>query len=185
MKRLHLFLLFCLVAFSSYLVYQKVSILTLPSSFHIDNFNYDQDMDIITQLTKDNWTFLAPNTPYNPTLIDIHFKDQTSFNFYPKKVIIKVLKKDSKVIGFVTYIMATDTVGHIELLAIDSQQQHHGYGTQLVNFAINDLKNNGAQSIEIYVMQENTKAQQLYNKLSFACSEFFEQMKVFRYTKKL
>ncbi len=188
-KKLLIFTLFITINFIFISIFNfnifKINCNQKTSEIIVRSFEYNNHLIPLTNLLKDNWDVLAPGIEYDKKMIDLTFKDHISLTFYPKNLIIKVLQKDKQIIGFITYLISWENTGHIELFAINNNFQRHGYGTQLVTYAINDLQQMGATSINICVSEKNRKAQALYYKLGFKCIQYFTQNKVMLLTKQL
>lgn len=155
------------------------------SQITIEAYKCNQDAEILTDLMKEYWNVLAPGNEYNPAIVNATLNDQVSVTFYPKKITIKVLKVENKVVGFITYLLCADHIGHIELLAVDHSAHRHGNGTLLVQHAINDLQAMGATAINICVVESNNKAQALYHKFGFKIAQQFKENNVLLLSKEI
>jgi ribosomal protein S18 acetylase RimI-like enzyme len=173
-------------SFSFYYFYYDKQYLVADSQASIQDFNYEQDNEAVTELLKSNWEVLSPLIPeYDPRVADITFRRKLSMNFYPAPLTLKVLKKNKKLIGFITYTITREKRGHIELIAITADQQRHGYGTLLINSALNDLKKQHIKTVDINVSKQNEKAQKLYNKIGFKLLEYLFEGRVLHFRKEL
>lgn len=56
---------------------------------------------------------------------------------------------------------------YIQCLAVSTEYQRKGYGAQLVKYAVNYALSNGAQTVELTLVEGNTRAQNLYRKIGF------------------
>jgi ribosomal protein S18 acetylase RimI-like enzyme len=160
---------------------------TLNSTISIADFNYENDSATVTDLIKNNWDFLAPLVipEYSQKLIDLTLKQQLSGSYYPTKITIKVLKKYNQVIGFITFLITDDKKSYIELLAITPSERGHGYGTMLIKYAINKLKDQYAQFIDVFAYYKNTIAQNLYLGLGFKIIELTNEGQLVHLRKEL
>ncbi len=94
---------------------------------------------------------------------------------------VKVLKNEELVVGFITYTLYKEVkrsydlfkifspirYGHIEAVGVDAEKRNKGFGTQLLTFAINDLKKQGVNVIDLSVHRDNPNAIACYKKLGF------------------
>ena len=95
----------------------------------IEDFNERSDLTSIQEMLKEEF-FVAPRD----------FSDS----------IIKVLRDDNKpCLGFIIY-MAEKSRGYIYYLVVGEQFRKRGYGRQLFNFALDDLRGKGASSVSWY-----------------------------------
>jgi diamine N-acetyltransferase len=86
------------------------------------------------------------------------------------------LSESNKQIGFAAIEKApndNDTF-YIEKLAVLPEYRHKGYGKQLVDFAINRIKENGARTISIALMNNHIKLKNWYKNLGFIQTEIKE-----------
>lgn len=77
-----------------------------------------------------------------------------------------VAEKDGQVIGFAGSWIIIDEA-EITNVAIHSDQRGHGYGRQLMTFAMKYLANLGAAYVTLEVRKSNETAQNLYKSLGF------------------
>ena len=86
------------------------------------------------------------------------------------------LSESSKQVGFAAIEKApndNDTF-YIEKLAVLPEYRHKGYGKQLVDFAINRIKENGGRTISIALMNNHIKLKNWYKNLGFIQTEIKE-----------
>lgn len=77
-----------------------------------------------------------------------------------------VLENDGKLIGFVVYDVIYERAEIIDII-VDSFFRKKGYGTKIINEAINDIKANFCQNVTLEVNCNNKSAINLYKKLGF------------------
>ncbi|TXG38856.1 GNAT family N-acetyltransferase [Seonamhaeicola maritimus] len=63
-------------------------------------------------------------------------------------------------------------IGYLSMLAVHPEHQNKGYGKELLNMAINNLKNKGFKNFDLEVLIENEIAIKLYQSFGF---EFVNQ----------
>ena len=85
---------------------------------------------------------------------------------FPQGNQIKVARLDNRFAGFVIY-MQQENKGFINYVAVDQKMRNNGLGKILLKDAINDLKQQGVDSVSLKVYEHNTKAQSLYERLGF------------------
>lgn len=133
----------------------------------LEDYEQDRDKEAIYTIFKSNWENLFVGRPYSQEIVDTLFKPQ----LYPEAdEMRKVIRRDNKTIAFITYYFfrnRTENKGYIESLAVDQDSRRHGYATQLLHQALNDLKKKGADKISIYAKKDNKPALTLYQKLGF------------------
>lgn len=83
------------------------------------------------------------------------------------KILINI---DKKPIGFVNFYI-NNTNGKLYLLGVDENYQGKGHGKFILQYAINQLKNQNAKMIKIQVQKTNARAKQLYEKIGFKFNE--------------
>ena len=77
-----------------------------------------------------------------------------------------VAEKDGKVIGFAgTWIIIDES--EVTNIAIAEEERGHGYGRQLLTYAMQYLSNLGAAYMTLEVRKSNERAQNLYKSLGF------------------
>ena len=60
---------------------------------------------------------------------------------------------------------------YIQCLAVASKYQRKGYGEQLVKYGVNSALSQGHKTVELTLIDGNTRAQALYTKLGFTVKE--------------
>lgn len=103
---------------------------------------------------------------------------------------------DSEPIGIVTFGHCRDedlddSYGEIWGIYLAPDFFHQGYGSKLINWAINELKNQNYQNVSLWVLEENLKARTFYEKMGFKNDgtikelNFNKILKEIRYIKRL
>ncbi len=135
----------------------------------ITSFNPHTDFVPVTDLIKAHWAKLFTMPSYDAKLIEkILLEKHPGYHIHrDKQLIIKVLSINNKIVGFVTYYYIHSDTCHIELLAIDKNQQSHGYGKQLIEHVIGQARTAGAHTVELFVYTNNQSAIDFYLHLGF------------------
>lgn len=155
----------------------------------ITDFDREKDFDQAKQLLQENWQeLIGHNEPCTDQTVQAYaeylFRDRRSANYRGYPLLLKTIKNSGGLIGFVGYVLYDsanndrDYVGpymmnppmdrgHIEIVAIDSAYRKKGLAKKLLNYAIDDLTQKGAQKINVGVSTDNQAALRLYHTLSF------------------
>jgi dTDP-4-amino-4,6-dideoxy-D-galactose acyltransferase len=80
---------------------------------------------------------------------------------------IFVATAGEKIVGMIT-IKERDGVGHIGLIAVESEAKGRGYGRSLIEASLNFLFDKGVTMIEVPTQMDNVDACQFYEKCGFA-----------------
>jgi len=83
---------------------------------------------------------------------------------------LSVYEQDGTVIGLVELSRGRRRTGHavrLDNLAIRSESQGRGWGTQLLQDIITELQSQGVKRIDLIVESDNARAIRLYQKLGF------------------
>lgn len=140
--------------------------LTSNNKPHISQFNALRDMQQVLRIFNQN----IQTVSHNDTDQDFRLMIQTRIpgeEEYIAPIIIKVVRSDHTVAGFIAYFMQNKDKGIIWVIAIDQLLRRRGYGKLLMKYAIEDLQNRGATIIGVWVLPNNIPAQTLYESLGF------------------
>jgi ribosomal protein S18 acetylase RimI-like enzyme len=74
---------------------------------------------------------------------------------------------EGKVAGFVTYHSVDGLQGRIQFLGVAKEYRKKGYGRELIEYAVEQLRKQGKCNVEITVRASNDPAYSLYKKLGF------------------
>ena len=103
------------------------------------------------------------NCPTHPSFITINqLKELKS-----KGVTFFGLFLGNKQIGFIAVEKADVNLYYIEKLAVLPANRHRGYGTKLMGFAFDYIRENNGKKISIGIINEHTVLKSWYIKLSF------------------
>lgn len=137
-------------------------------SKNIRDYNPKDDREFILKLFKNNWYWLV--SEYSTDFSAQYMLDNKSSSKESKNtgnLTIKMYYEDSKPVGFIAYYMKELFVGYILFIAIDEQSRGKGSARKLLEYAINDLKNRQALSIQLVTRVSNLRGQKLYTGMGF------------------
>jgi ribosomal protein S18 acetylase RimI-like enzyme len=126
-------------------------------------------MNAVEKILKKNWGNLFLTPDYDPALVYKMFyrKKPGDMSVPNLDVTINVVYFETKLAGFVTYYIKKNHVGHLELLAIDSEFRNKGYGTFLIEHTVQECKKRGCSILQLYVYTSNPHAITFYEHLGF------------------
>ena len=87
-------------------------------------------------------------------------------SFFNKNHFFKIAVNDDKVIGYIIYSVIFDE-SEILNVVVDSFYRGKRFGIQLLNYAIEDIKNKKCLNVFLEVAKKNVIAKNLYLKLGF------------------
>jgi ribosomal protein S18 acetylase RimI-like enzyme len=130
-------------------------------------FDLKRDMNNVVELFKDNWYWLIASKEYDvPFMLTERSPSKTEFQYYGK-LILKVIREDTKFKGFLAYYPKNFYTGQILFVAIKKEFRGQGYAQKLVQCALNDLKAMGLHFAKLLTRVENFPAQAVYKKAGF------------------
>lgn len=148
----------------------SVSTQTAVTKGRIVDFNYDRDHAYISSVfdNDENWYWLVEGTreDFSPEEM-MQNMSSSRHPGAPRNLIIKMLYVDDKPVGFLAYYMKNFYMGKIRFVFVDPSERGAGYGGQLVNYAVHDLKAHGATKISLITRSTNVAAQKIYKKAGF------------------
>ena len=130
---------------------------------------------IIRKILKEEFVKLKEMFPGNEELW-IKYKDKRLKQLEDKEIDIYVIEEEEKFIGeitvnYISHELLTETIPNIrvyfEAFRINRKYQGKGLGQKLIEYTINDLKENGFKEFTIGVEEENEKAKHIYFKYGF------------------
>ena len=122
-----------------------------------------RDKAAIKKMFADDWGLLISDESMNTYSVDYMLDNRTPSQYEKAdKLILKVLRKDGKTIGFLAYYPKSFYWWHLLFLVVDVDHRRHGYATQLLQFVIDDMIARGALKITIFTRLANTRARALY-----------------------
>lgn len=134
----------------------------------IVSYQAQRDRAFIENLFHRDWYWLT-SAQFDPALFDqwLEHKSPTGDASSYGILTIKVAQFDNTDVGFIAYYMKSVYEGMI--LFIDVQQVYRSkrIGRQLLEFAIADLKQRGANIVRLITRPHNTDARRLYERTGF------------------
>ena len=133
----------------------------------IYEFQDERDFADVKKLVEDNWYWLIESKDYQ---IDFALKNRAPSHKDPKyfgKLKINVLRKDDEFIGFVAYYKKSFFEGTVLFLAIRQEMRGKRYAPELLNYALKQLKNEGAIYATLVTRPSNLSAQAVYTRAGF------------------
>lgn len=102
-------------------------------------------------------------TLFTPGWSEKHFLAELNENIFANLFVFEV---NNEIYGYVGFWLLFETA-QITTLGIKKDYQKNGFGQQLLEHAIEEIKKAGCESITLEVRKSNLKAQNLYKKLGF------------------
>lgn len=137
----------------------------------ISDFSDQRDTAHIIDIFNKDRYWLVSSPDYDPYHMLSTRSPNKREDKYFGKMTIKVLYQDSQFIGFVAYYLKNMIEGFILFLAVKQEFRGKRYGPQLMEYALNDLKQKGAAFARLVTRTSNLKAQAVYNRLGFKETE--------------
>lgn len=147
----------------------------------ISQYNDERDQEAIMGIVRSEPTNLLDQgqpDPIKHAIMYIHADGKTLKNFlgWEHSFNTKVINYNNKPVGFIQYMLLRKktlgcldfgTQGYIHLLGVAKEHREHGFGKELLEKAIADLRGNGATSITLYAQSDNSAACKLYERMGF------------------
>jgi ribosomal protein S18 acetylase RimI-like enzyme len=153
--------------------------ITVPMIY---TYKDSRDRNFILRMYRDNWYMLiAAGSDFSP----VHMLTYRASSQNPKHLgnqIIKVMYKGNTPVGFTAYHKKSFYQGKVHFVLIDKPFRGHGYGLQIVRYAINDLKALGCTEISLVTRVENYAAQKTYKNAGFMENGVEDGFMYFKYT---
>ena len=113
------------------------------------------------------------NAPTNPAFMTL----EKLKKYMTKQVILFGLFKEGRIVGCVAVEPSKnqDDVYYIERLAVIPEERHHGYGSSLLSYAMETIREKGASTASIGIINENRVLKEWYRSKGFtedACKRF-------------
>ena len=132
----------------------------------ISSFNPERDKAFLLNSFKKDYYWLVENPDFSVDFMLQHTSPNKDPQYFGK-LNIKVLLKNDKPIGFMTYFLKKFYEGKIQFIYVDSDHRGKGYAGMLTNYAINDLFNKGATIVKLDTRTSNAPAIKVYERLGF------------------
>lgn len=164
LKYMMLFIMLVLGLALVFYVYYK------QSNSEVEAFNFDRDAAKVDELFHkgDNWYWMISNSGSATFSMDFALRYQSSSQFEKKyDLVLKVLKIDGNLAGFLAYYKKSAHVWHLLFLVVDQDYRRQGVAKKMLKFAIDDMISRGAIKIDLATRNNNFKSQSLYKKSGF------------------
>ena len=134
----------------------------------IYEFQESRDLQSILDLFDKNWYWLTPQSKeeYDPAPT-FKYRSPSQLPSEAGKLNIKVLYENDTFVGFIAYHKEQFYSGRILFITVKPEFRSKGYGARLLDYAVKDLRERGANVIRILTRPENYSGQALYKKLGF------------------
>lgn len=145
-------------------------VITRPAAddLAIDMRDYqEKDHAFVKQLFLDDWYILLSSPTYDVDYMLTTHSPNDHEMLYKGMMPTKVLFVNGNPVGFCSYFMRSEYLGHILFIIVAKESRGHGYSKQLVRYCEQELKKMGARVIKIDTREENLIAQKLYTSLGY------------------
>lgn len=131
-------------------------------TYQIKQFEYLRDASLISKSFDKDHHWLTDNPKFDVSRVakDLNPSQYSTFN--KGKLKIKVLYDHGKPAGYTAYFKESFSKGKILFLWIDPEYRGKGYGNLLLQYAIDQLFNQGCSNITLITRVSNTWAQKVY-----------------------
>jgi ribosomal protein S18 acetylase RimI-like enzyme len=150
----------------------------------IYTFEESRDLAFIIEQFKKNWYWLIPDSM---TEFDVEstfkYSSRTSSPQDVGSATVKVWREHGQPRGFIAYYKENFYKGFIWFVVVDEAYRGRGYAQKLVNYALDDLKKQGATTVWMVTRTNNFIAQHVYEKAGF--KEVWRDEKYIRYEREL
>lgn len=137
------------------------------SKSYIASFNKLRDKQGLLKIFNENRTKVTDDEDDCDFKIMLQKRTPGLEEEHISPLIIKVVRCNQMVAGFIAYYMKTATKGIIWVMAVDKLFRRKGYGKLLMKKAIKDLCERGAIVIGLFVLSNNIPALTMYKSFGF------------------
>lgn len=132
----------------------------------IFEFDDARDTQDILNLFESNWHWLVASDDYSPAYM-LKNRAPNENPLYHGKLSLRVLREQNTFVGFIAYYKKKPTEGFILFVAVKEEFRGKRYAEQLMDYALDDLRLQGAQTVWLITRLSNMRAQALYRRLGF------------------
>jgi ribosomal-protein-alanine N-acetyltransferase len=132
----------------------------------IVDFDDVRDTQDILKVFETNWHWLVASEDYSPAYM-LKNRAPNENPLYHGKLSIKVLREKGAFVGFIAYYKKKPQEGFILFVAVKEEFRGKRYAEQLMDYAMNDLRLQGARTVWLITRMTNIRAQSLYRRLGF------------------
>lgn len=134
----------------------------------IVDFKEARDTQEILDIFKQDRYWLLSSPDYSPEHMLATKSPNKTDERYFGKLAIKVLREKDTLAGFVAYYMKNFFIGTVLFLDVKPEFRGKGYAQQLMRYALDQLKAQGASIVTLVTRTENHAAQAVYKKMGFS-----------------
>lgn len=134
----------------------------------ISDFQDERDARDLLKIFETDRYWLISSEDYDPAWALKTRSPNKRDSRYFGKLQIKVLRENDQLVGFVAYYMKNFFLGQLLFLAVNPEFRGKGYAQQLMKYAIEDMKKQGASMITLVTRTSNLSAQAVYKKSGFS-----------------
>lgn len=156
-----------LLSFGASVFYYYAPQQVLVPSGPITDFKDDRDTQDLLKIFETDRYWLISSEDYDPAYALSTRSPNKRDSRYFGKLNIKVLRENDQLIGFVAYYMKNFFIGQLLFLAVKPEFRGKGHAQKLMQYAIDDMKKQGASMITLVTRTSNLGAQAVYKKLGF------------------
>lgn len=152
-------------AYALYYYFPQPSVVNTTDK--IQDFSEARDTQEILDIFKNDRYWLLSSPDYSPEhMLKTQSPNKEDARYFGK-LSIKVVREADKLVGFVAYYMKNFFIGTVLFLDVKPEFRGKGYAQQLMRYAIDDMKKQGASIITLVTRSENHSAQAVYRKMGF------------------
>ncbi|MBU1120472.1 MAG: GNAT family N-acetyltransferase [archaeon] len=122
----------------------------------------EKDLKEISELILEEFPYVEP------------FKEKLGQRINEKKVFVFKLVEEKELIGFIDFQLRKG-IGRINAVTVKKDFRRKGYGSELLKFAVDFLKERNAERITLLVKKENLDAKKLYERNGFRVKRELEK----------
>ena len=108
------------------------------------------DLPAIKDCAHAAYELYVPRLGQKPPPMVADYEDQIT------QKTLYVLEDNANVVGFIVFFKVDDYI-HIENVAVFPDQQGHGYGAKLIEYAEDEAKSTGLNKVELFINEEMTE----------------------------
>jgi ribosomal protein S18 acetylase RimI-like enzyme len=160
------------VVVSGYMIWQRwntapIIVREVAPGVTISEYNPLQDRDEIVDFFNVERYWLLFSADFSAEYMLDYRTPSMEETDYKGMLHVKVLRDHGKFCGFVAYFKKNFQVGNIRFLGVKRECRGRGFGSLLLNQALDDFKKMGLKKAQLYTRVTNKVAQALYKKHGF------------------
>jgi ribosomal protein S18 acetylase RimI-like enzyme len=155
------------ISFLATIIYYYLPQTPATQASNIIPFDDARDTAEILDIFKKDRYWLVASENYSPELMLKNRAPNQEDVRYFGKLNIRVLYEQNQFVGFTAYYLKNFFVGVLLFIDVKPEFRGKGYAQQLMQYAIEDMKKQGATLITLVTRTSNESAQKLYKRLGF------------------